>query len=357
MRPGAIGLDAEAPERIIREWQSLGGGPGGPPRGIVGAGSATGLNPLVPRPAAASLRPVSNNRETQWTIWAAAMRPRTLPAAIAPVIAGSALAWRAGAFSAAASLLCLAFALLVQIGANFANDYYDYCHGADTHERVGPVRAVAAGLVPPAAMKCAMWLTFGLAFVTGSALVAWGGWWLVAVGAASIACAIAYTGGPYPLGYHGLGDVFVFIFFGLVAVGFTFYVQAGRITIASLVTGAAVGALAANILLVNNYRDAATDANAGKRTVVVRFGRRYARGQFAAAHAIASATPLALADLGVLRLDVALGVAAVAASSGFVLSRALRRAASPAECVGLLGKSSGYLAVYALLLSAVIAAG
>ena len=166
-------------------------------------------------------------------------------------------------------------------------------------------------------MKRAMGLAFGLAFFTGLGLVAWGGWWLVAVGAASIACAIAYTGGPYPLGYHGLGDVFVFIFFGLVAVGVTFYVQAGRITGAPVVAGAAVGALAANILLVNNYRDAATDAKAGKRTVVVRFGKPFAQGQFATAHLVAAAAPLALAALGLLRPGAAAGVAAVAVLCGF----------------------------------------
>jgi 1,4-dihydroxy-2-naphthoate octaprenyltransferase len=303
------------------------------------------------------LRAVSNARETQWRIWAAALRPRTLPAAVAPVIVGSALAWRAGAFSAAASLLCLAFALLVQIGANFANDYYDFVHGADTQERVGPVRAVAAGLVSPAAMKRAMALAFGLAFCTGLALIAWGGWWLVAIGVASIASAIAYTGGPYPLGYHGLGDVFVFLFFGLVAVGATFGVQTGYLTVAALLAGAAMGALATNILLVNNYRDAATDAKAGKRTVVVRLGKRYALGQFAAAHGVAAVTPLALAALGLFRLEVALAVAGVATVFGFVLSRALRAAASPAECVELLGKSSGYLSAYALLLSGAIVIG
>ncbi len=315
------------------------------------------LNPLVPFPAAARLRAVSDSREAQWKVWIAAARPRTLPAAVAPVVVGSALAWRSGTFSAAASLLCLAFALLVQIGANFANDFFDCVHGADTGERVGPVRAVAAGLVPPAAMKRAAGLALGLAFFTGMGLVAWGGWWLVAVGAASIACAIAYTGGPYPLGYHGLGNVFVFIFFGLVAVGVTFYVQTGRITGAPVVAGAAVGALAANILLANNYRDAATDAKAGKRTVVVRFGKPFAQGQFAMAHLVAAAAPLALAALGLLRPGAAAGVAAVAVLCGFPLSRALRSAASPAECVGLLGKSSGYLTFYALLLSGAIVTG
>jgi 1,4-dihydroxy-2-naphthoate octaprenyltransferase len=247
--------------------------------------------------------------------------------------------------------------MLVQIGANFANDYYDFLHGADTPERVGPVRAVAAGLVTPTGMKRAMWLTFGLSFATGLALIPWGGWWLVAVGVASIGSAVAYTGGPYPLGYHGLGDVFVFLFFGLVAVGVTFYVQSGRISASALVAGAAVGALAVNILLINNYRDAATDAKTGKRTVVVRFGRRYALGQFAAAHVIATAAPLVLYSLGLLHLAVALTVATVAAGFGFALIRALRRAGSPDECIGLLGRSSGYLSAYAILLSGAVIAG
>ena len=285
------------------------------------------------------------------------MRPRTLAAAVAPVLVGAALAWRAGAFSAVASLLCLLFALLVQVGANFANDYYDFVHGADTPERVGPVRAVAAGLVSPAAMRRAMGLTFAAAFAVGLSLVAWGGWWLVAVGVASIASALAYTGGPYPLGYHGFGDVFVFVFFGLIAVGATFWVQAGHLTVASLLAGAAVGALATNILLVNNYRDAATDAKAGKRTVVVRFGKRYALGQFAAAHVVAAATPLALAGLGLCGHLPALAAAGAAVPAGIVLSRGLGKASSPAECIGLLGKSSAYLAAYAVLLSAVIVTG
>lgn len=285
------------------------------------------------------------------------MRPRTLPAAIAPVIVGSALAARAGSFHPAAALLCLLFALLVQIGANFANDYYDFVKGADTPERVGPVRAVAAGLVTPAAMKRAMWLVFAMAFGSGLALIAWGGWWLVAIGFASIASAIAYTGGPYPLGYHGLGDVFVFVFFGLVAVGATFYIQAGRISGAALIGGAAMGALAVNILLVNNYRDSATDAKAGKRTVVVRFGRRYALGQFAAAHAIAAATPLGLCSLGLLSPGSAVAVAVLAAICGFALHRSLGRAQTPAGCIALLAKSSAYLSAYAVVLSLAIIAG
>src|SRR5262249_39442201 len=153
--------------------------------------------------------------------------------------------------------------------------------GADTAARVGPRRAVAAGLISPATMKRAMVALFVAAFVVGFGLVAWGGPWLIAVGLASIVCGIAYTGGPIPLAYVGLGDVFVFIFFGLVAVGGTYFVQVGRLTTDVFLAGAAIGALATNILVVNNYRDVETDAAANKRTLVVRFGRGAARAQFA----------------------------------------------------------------------------
>jgi 1,4-dihydroxy-2-naphthoate octaprenyltransferase len=296
-------------------------------------------------------------QEAQWKIWLAAMRPRTLPAAISPVVVGSALAWHAGAFDAVAAVFCLAFALLVQIGANFANDYYDFVRGADTGERVGPRRAVVAGLVAPATMKLAMWLAFGLAFCSGLALIAWGGWWLVAIGATSILSGLAYTGGPYPLGYHGLGDVFVFVFFGLVAVCATFYVQAGPVDAGVMLAAVAVGALATNILVANNYRDAATDARAGKRTLVVRFGRRFARWQFALALGIAAVTPLGLAAIGLFRMEIGLAVSLVSGVFGFRLVRALHRAVTPAECIGLLGKSSGFLTGYALALAGAIVAG
>jgi 1,4-dihydroxy-2-naphthoate polyprenyltransferase len=193
-------------------------------------------------------------------IWFLATRPRTLPAAVAPVLAGSALAWHDGAFIWPATLSCLLFALLIQIGTNFANDYYDFIKGADTAERVGPRRAVAAGLVKPHIMKLAMVLVFALAFAVGLTLLKYGGWPLLAIGVTSIVCGVAYTGGPYPLGYNGLGDIFVFVFFGLVAVCSTYFVQAGRIGIDAPVVATGIGALAANILVVNNYRDVETDA-------------------------------------------------------------------------------------------------
>jgi 1,4-dihydroxy-2-naphthoate octaprenyltransferase len=295
--------------------------------------------------------------EASWKIWVAAARPRTLPAAVAPVIVGSALAWRAGAFDAVAATICLAFALLVQIGANFANDYYDFVHGADTGERVGPRRAVAAGLVPPATMRRAMGLTFGLALAVGLTLVAWGGWWLVAVGVVSIASGIAYTGGPFPLGYYGLGDLFVFVFFGLVAVGATFYVQAGHVSLSVLLAAVAIGLLTVNILLVNNYRDVETDRKAGKRTLVVRFGRRFALGQLAASHVCACGILVALALQGLYSLTAGSLVAAILAVYAYLQWRSLRQARDSAELIALLGWCGAYLTAYAVALAVLIVTG
>ena len=289
---------------------------------------------------AAELRPSPTR------IWIAAARPRTLPAAIAPVLVGSALAWREGLFDAAAAGLCLGFALLVQIGTNFANDYYDFVHGADNAARVGPRRAVAAGWIAPATMKRAMWGTFAAAFALGLGLVAWGGPWLLAIGIASIVCGIAYTGGPWPLGYHGLGDVFVFVFFGLVAVGATYFVQAGRWTVDALLASIPIGLLAANILVVNNYRDAETDAAAGKRTLVVRFGRRAARVQFGAALLVALAMPIVFAlRTGSAWCLLPLLLAPMAWRHG----RRLGAGKFPAELIALLGDTGKLLAAYAVL--------
>ncbi len=286
--------------------------------------------------------------------WWQAARPKTLPAAVAPVWVGAALAWHDGCFAAVPAALCLGFALLVQIGTNFANDYYDFLRGADTAARVGPRRAVAAGLVAPGTMRRAMILTMAAAFVTGLGLVAWGGPWLLAVGLASIACGVAYTGGPWPLAYVGLGDVFVFLFFGLVAVGGTYFVQAGAVTRDALLAGVPVGALAANILVVNNYRDAGTDAAAGKRTLVVRFGRGAARAQFAAAHLVALATPVVFVGLGYgAWCLLPLALAPVAWSQ----VRQLHPGRTPGELIALLGATGRFLAVYAGLLGLGLAAG
>ena len=286
------------------------------------------------------------DRPRAFHVWFSAARPRTLPAAVAPVIVGSALAWRDGGYDFVAATLCLGFALLIQIGTNFANDYYDFVHGADTAARVGPRRAVAAGLIAPATMRNAMIAVFAIAFLLGLSLIAWGGVWLIAIGAASVLCGIAYTGGPWPLAYHGLGDLFVFVFFGLVAVCATYFVQVGALTVEPVLAAVGVGALATNILLVNNYRDVETDALAGKRTLVVRWGRPAAQIQFALCLALAFAIPVVLA-----RRDRApwllLPLALIPVAAVHV--RRLRQSKAPSELIALLGATGKLLALYALL--------
>lgn len=213
--------------------------------------------------------------------WVLASRPRTLPAATVPVIVGTAAAYSVHRAAYGPALAALAGALLIQIGANFANDVFDFKKGADTSERLGPTRATQAGLISPRQMYFGMGLVFGLAVVFGFYLLAVGGWPIVAIGLLSILSAMAYTGGPYPLGYHGLGDLFVFLFFGLVAVCGTFYVQALAVAPVAWIAALPVGFLAVAILVVNNLRDIATDAKAGKRTLAVRLGRKGAEAEYA----------------------------------------------------------------------------
>lgn len=285
------------------------------------------------------------------SLWWEAARPRTLPAAVAPVLAASALAYQQGGFAGLPAVLCLGFALLIQIGTNYANDYFDFKKGADTAERVGPRRAVAAGLIAPQTMWRATLLVMTVAFGLGLGLLPYGGWPLLVVGVTSIACGIAYTGGPYPLAYHGWGDVFVFVFFGLVAVGATYFVQVGQVSTEALWLGAGLGALSTNILVVNNYRDIATDRSAGKRTLAVRFGPRFARTQFAAGHG------LWLGVVGVLTLRGALPViagvllAAISIALGYRQLLRLHAAETPAELIALLGATGRHVALMALLVS------
>ena len=213
-------------------------------------------------------------------VWIQAIRPRTLVAAIVPVMVGCSLAHAGGSFTPLPAFLCLGFALLVQVGTNFANDYYDFRKGADGPERLGPARTVSSGLIAPGVMWRAMVCVLVLAFVVGLGLLPFGGWKLLCVGLASLVCAIAYTGGPFPLAYLGLGDVFVIAFFGLVAVAFTFFVQAGAFTADAWLAGLAVGLVINNLLVVNNYRDMEEDRRSRKRTLAVRFGRPFSLWQF-----------------------------------------------------------------------------
>jgi 1,4-dihydroxy-2-naphthoate polyprenyltransferase len=232
-------------------------------------------------------------------IWLMAARPRTLPAAIAPVLVGTALAIHDDELKVLAFLAALFGAILIQVGTNLSNDYSDARRGADTEDRLGPVRVTAGGLVPPRQVLVATYITFGLAVLVGMYLVAVAGPELLLVGAASILAGVLYTGGPRPYGYEGLGEVFVFTFFGIVAVTGTYYVQAETLPTEAFMLAIPVGLLAAAILVVNNVRDLETDRRAGKRTLAVRLGRERTRALYAAMLAAAFGVLIPLAfDIG-----------------------------------------------------------
>lgn len=208
--------------------------------------------------------------------WIEAMRLRTLPVSVAGVIAGCGCAILLDSFKAVPAMLCLTFAVLAQIASNFANEYFDFKNGIDKKGREGFRRGVTEGEIKPEAMKWATYITLALAAVVGCAMLYFGPWWLILVGVVIMVFALAYSAGPYPLSHHGLGDVAVIIFFGVVPVTLTYYLQSGAWSGVELVlaTSVAVGLLAANVLVVNNYRDMDDDAAVGKRTTVVIFGRR-----------------------------------------------------------------------------------
>ena len=230
-----------------------------------------------------------------WRIWLMAARPRTLPAAVAPVLVGTALAIHDDELHVLAFLAALIGAILIQVGTNLSNDYSDARRGADTEDRLGPVRVTAGGLVPPRQVLVATYVTFALSVLVGMYLVYVAGPELLLVGAASILAGVLYTGGPRPYGYEGLGEVFVFTFFGIVAVTGTYYVQAESLPGEAFLLAVPVGLLAAAILVVNNVRDLETDRRAGKRTLAVRLGRERTRTLYAAMLAAAFASLVALA--------------------------------------------------------------
>jgi 1,4-dihydroxy-2-naphthoate polyprenyltransferase len=212
--------------------------------------------------------------------WGLAIRPRTLPAAAAGVVMGSALAWRDGFFRMDAALACLITALLLQIGSNLANDVFDFERGTDTPNRLGPTRVTQAGLLTPSQVKFGMGIVFGVAALLGLYLAWLGGWPIILIGIAAIISAIAYTGGPFPLGYYGLGDIFVFIFFGLAAVAGTYYVQAGSVSAAAWWMTIPPGLIITAILVVNNLRDIDNDRKGGKYTLAVIFGEQFAKIEY-----------------------------------------------------------------------------
>lgn len=225
--------------------------------------------------------------------WVPAIRLRTLPASVVPVVVGTAAAAHRGAFDATIAVLALSTALLLQVATNLLNDYGDHVRGADGPDRLGPERASQSGEVDPQTVARAGIAALVGAAVVGAALIVQGGWPVVWIGLASLVAAAAYTAGPFPLAYHGLGEVFVFVFFGPVAVLGTEYLQAGAPSAGGVVGGVAIGALAAAILLVNNVRDVEGDTRAGKRTIVVRWGRAVGRRIYAATVAVGFLAPLA----------------------------------------------------------------
>ncbi len=292
--------------------------------------------------------------------WLMAARPQTLPAAAAPVMVGVGLAVRDGVLAPLPALAALVGALLIQIGTNFANDYYDAIKGADTDEREGFTRVTQAGLLPPDAVRRAMLVTFTVAILVGTYLVSVGGVPILVIGLASVLCGIAYTGGPYPFGYYGLGDLFVFVFFGVIAVTGTYYVQAaallaepfptwvppGTVTETVVLASLPIAALSTAILVVNNVRDIETDRTAGKRTLAVILGYRLSRVEYVSLLTLAYVVPAWLfatgESLAVLLPLASLPLAVVVART--VCTRTDGEALNPA-----LERTGKLLALYAVL--------
>jgi 1,4-dihydroxy-2-naphthoate octaprenyltransferase len=281
--------------------------------------------------------------------WLMAARPQTLPAGASPVVLGSAVAVYEGVFAPGPALAALVGALLIQVGTNFANDYFDALKGADTDDREGFTRVTAGGLIEPRRVKLAMAATYALAVVVGLYLVSVGGVPILVVGLTSIGAGVLYTGGPYPYGYYGLGDLFVFVYFGVVAVTGTYYVQAaagvagvpvglppGSVTPPVVVASLAAAALTTSILVVNNVRDIETDREAGKRTLAVVLGYRWSRVEFLGLLALAYLTPVvlvvgfgyplvALLPLASLALAVPVARTVLTRTDGEALNPALER--------------------------------
>ncbi len=236
--------------------------------------------------------------------WLLACRPKTLPAAIAPVIIGTTLAIGDGGFHWPSAILCFLGAIIIQIGTNLANDYYDFKKGTDTTERLGPIRVTQAGLIAPQKVQLAYTVCFGIALIIAITLSLRGGWSLLAIGIAAVICGILYTAGPMALGYNGLGEVFAFIFFGPVAVAGTYYIQAREINPEAFFAGIAPGLLAAAILVVNNLRDIQTDAKANKKTLAVRFGRVFCQYQYFVLIVLAALMPIIIYALFQERIHI-----------------------------------------------------
>jgi 1,4-dihydroxy-2-naphthoate octaprenyltransferase len=283
-------------------------------------------------------------------LWLVAARPRTLPAAVAPVLVGTALAQQDGVFHAVRFACALVGSVFIQVGTNLANDYSDARRGADTEDRLGPVRVTAGGLMPPRRVLIGTWVAFGIAVAAGAYLVAVAGWQLLVVGAASIAAGVLYTGGPRPYGYEGLGELFVFLFFGVVAVVGSYYVQVEKLEWEAFALSVPVGLLASAILVVNNVRDVDTDRRAGKRTLAVRLGRLSARRLYAVMLLVAFVAPIVVWAAGGLSATILLALLALPLAPPLV--RMVGTRTDGASLNGALAGTGRLLAVFSLLLSA-----
>ncbi|MXZ45787.1 MAG: 1,4-dihydroxy-2-naphthoate polyprenyltransferase [Chloroflexi bacterium] len=291
--------------------------------------------------------PAAEDGPSRVGAWVLAARPATLTAAATPVVVGTAVALHAGEAQAGPAAAAMLGALALQVGANLANDVFDFRRGADTADRIGPPRVTQLGILSERQVIGGLVVAFGIATLAGIYLVAVAGWPVAAAGIAAMLAALAYTGGPWPFGYHGLGDLFVFIFFGLVAVVGTYYVQAGAITSAAVATAVPVGCTVTAILMVNNIRDIETDEAAGKRTLAVMIGRQPARWLFVATVAVAYLSAAALAPIDgfgawtlLAWLSVPLAVSPVRAvmtsTDGPTLNAALRATARLHLALGVL---------------------
>ncbi len=292
---------------------------------------------------------MTEHSPSRLSLWIQAARPKTLWAAFAPVLVGTAMAIDAGAFHATAALAALAFAVFIQIGTNFCNDYCDFQKGADTEDRQGPTRVTQAGLIRPEVVLRATVITFALALAVSGYLVYRGGWPLAIIGVVSVVCGAWYTAGPYPLGYLGLGDIFVLVFFGPVAVAGTYYVQALQLSPIVVTIGLGPGLLAVAILAVNNYRDMAEDSRTGKKTLAVRFGGRFARMEYVACIVIALLIPIGLyiynrEHPGALMVIFILPMTGTAIHTLFTQT-------GGAALNPLLGKTAKILLIYSILLA------
>jgi 1,4-dihydroxy-2-naphthoate octaprenyltransferase len=277
-------------------------------------------------------------------IWLSAARPRTLGASTVPVAVGLAMAARAGSIDAIVAVVTAVCAVLLQVGANFANDYFDWKSGVDTSTRLGPVRATAAGLVRPQSMRRALILVLACALACGMYLVAAGGWPIAAIGLASVIAAVAYSAGPFPLAWYGLGELLVFLFFGVIAVSGTYYLQRGDVSVETLLACLPPSALATALLVVNNLRDIDTDRAAGKRTVAVRIDARATRIEYALLVAAAFVAVVAVAVV----IEPFAAIALLAAPLAVAEVQRLRDAQGASLNASLAGTARLHLVVGAL---------